>query len=64
MQLKLTNYIFSVDKFFFKHLSYNSNFSILKHSESIEKFFRLITKFGEGYLELMLTVELYCYHSF
>ena len=46
MQLKLTNYIFSVDKFFFKH------------SESIEKFFRLITKFGEGYLELMLTVVL------
>ena len=58
MQLKLTNYIFSVDKFFFKHLSYNSNFSIFKHSESIEKFFRLITKLGEGYLELMLTVVL------
>ena len=58
MQLKLANYIFSVDKFFLKHLSYNSNFSIFKHSESIEKFFRLITKFGEGYLELMLTVVL------
>ena len=58
MQLKLTNYIFSVDKFFFKHLSYNSNFSIFKHSESIEKFFRLITKFGEGYFELMLTIVL------
>ena len=58
MQLKLTNYIFSVDKFFFKHLSYISDSSIFRHSESTEKFFHFITKFGEGYLELMLTVVL------
>ena len=58
IQLKLTNYIFSIDKFFFKHLSYNSDFSIFKHSESTEKFFRFITKFGEGYFELLLTIVL------
>ena len=58
IQLKLTNYIFSIDKFFFKHLSYNSDFSIFKYSESTEKFFRFITKFGEGYFELMLTIVL------
>ena len=58
IQLKPINYIFSIDKFFFKHLSYNSDFSIFKHSESIEKFFHFITKFGEGYFELLLTVVL------
>ena len=58
IQLKLTNYIFSIDKFFFRHLSYNSDFSFFKHSESIEKFFHFITKFGEGYFELLLTVVL------
>ena len=57
--MKLTNYIFSIDKFFFRHLSYNE-FQILafKHSESTEKFFHFITKFGEGYFELMLTIVL------
>ena len=58
IQLKLTNYIFSVDKFFFKHLSYISDSSIFRHSESTEKFFHFITKFGEGYFELLLTVVL------
>ena len=58
IQLKLTNYIFSIDKFFFRHLSYNSDFSFFKHSESTEKFFHFITKFGEGYFELLLTVVL------
>ena len=58
IQLKLTNYIFSIDKFFFRHLSYNSDFSFFKHSESTEKFFHFITKFGEGYFELMLTIVL------
>ena len=58
IQLKLTNYIFSVDKFFFKHLSYISESSIFRHSEITEKFFRFITKFGEGYFELLLTVVL------
>ena len=58
IQLKLTNYIFSVDKFFFKHLSYISDSSIFRHSEITEKFFRFITKFGEGYFELLLTVVL------
>lgn len=58
IQLKLTNYIFSVDKFFFKHLSYTSESSIFRHSEITEKFFRFITKFGEGYFELLLTVVL------
>ena len=58
IQLKPINYIFSIDKFFFKHLSYISDSSIFRHSESIEKFFRFITKFGEGYFELLLTVVL------
>ena len=58
IQLKPINYIFSIDKFFFKHLSYISDSSIFRHSESIEKFFRFITKFGEGYFELMLTIVL------
>ena len=58
IQLKLTNYIFSIDKFFFRHLSYNSDFSFFKHSESTEKFFHFITKFGEGYFELLLTIVL------
>ena len=44
MQLKLTNYIFSVDKFFFKHLSFFSESSIFYGSENIEKFFRLLKK--------------------
>ena len=56
--MKPTNYIFSIDKFFFRHLSYNSDFSFFKHSESTEKFFHFITKFGEGYFELMLTIVL------
>ena len=56
--MKLINYIFSVDKFFFKHLSYISESSIFRHSEITEKFFRFITKFGEGYFELLLTVVL------
>ena len=58
IQLKPINYIFSVDKFFFKHLSYISDSSIFRHSESTEKFFHFITKFGEGYFELLLTVVL------
>ena len=58
IQLKPINYIFSIDKFFFKHLSYISDSSIFRHSESTEKFFRFITKFGEGYFELLLTVVL------
>ena len=58
IQLKPINYIFSIDKFFFKHLSYNSDFSFFKHSESIERFFHFITKFGEGYFELLLTIVL------
>ena len=56
--MKLTNYIFSIDKFFFKHLSYISDSSIFRHSESTEKFFHFITKFGEGYFELLLTIVL------
>ena len=58
IQLKPINYIFSIDKFFFKHLSYISDSSIFRHSESTEKFFRFITKFGEGYFELLLTIVL------
>ena len=58
IQLKPINYIFSIDKFFFKHLSYISDSSIFRHSESTEKFFRFITKIGEGYFELLLTIVL------
>ena len=54
MPLQLTNNIFFIDRFFFKHLSYTSESSIFRHSEITEKFFRFITKFGEGYFELEL----------
>ena len=50
MPLQLTNHIFFIDRFFFKHLSFFSEFSIFHHSENLEKIFRVITKFGEGYL--------------
>ena len=50
--LQLTENIFFIDRFFFKHLSYFSSSSIFYHSENIKKFFRIITKFGEGYFEL------------
>ena len=58
MPLQLTNNIFFIDRFFFKHLSFFSKSSIFYNSENIEKFFRTITKFGEGYFELLLTVVL------
>ena len=59
-----TNNIFLIDKFFFKHLSFLSESSIFYHSENIEKFFRFITKFGEGYFELLLITILFSLISF
>ena len=56
--MQLTTNIFSIDRFFFKHLSYISESSIFGHSESVKKFFRFITNFGEGYFELLLIVVL------
>ena len=64
IQLKPINYIFSIDKFFFKHLSYISDSSIFRHSEITEKFFRFITKFGEGYFELSLVLILFLFIFF
>ena len=58
IQLKPINYIFSIDKFFFKHLSYISDSSIFRHSEITEKILRFITKFVEGYFELLITIVL------
>ena len=58
MPLQLTNNIFFIDRFFFKHLSFFSKSSIFYNSENIEKFFRAITKFGEGYFELSLILIL------
>ena len=56
--LQLTNNIFFIDRFFFKHLSFFSKSSIFYNSKNIEKFFRIITKFGEGYFELLLVAVL------
>lgn len=56
--MQLTTNIFSIDRFFFKYLSYISESSIFGHSESVKKFFRFITNFGEGYFELLLIVVL------
>jgi phosphoesterase PA-phosphatase related len=64
MPLQLTNNIFLIDKFFFKHLSFFSKSSIFYGSENIEKFFRFITKFGEGYFELLLTAVLLLFFLF
>ena len=64
MPLQLTNNIFFIDRFFFKHLSFFSKSSIFYHSENIEKFFRFITKFGEGYFELLLTAVLLLFFLF
>lgn len=55
--MNLINNIFFIDKFFFKYLSFTSKSSIL-HNEILEKIFRFITKFGEGYFELLLIVIL------
>lgn len=61
MPLQLTNNIFFIDRFFFKHLSFFSKSSIFYNSENIEKFFRAITKFGEGYFELSLILILFLF---
>ena len=61
MPLQLTNHIFFIDRFFFKHLSFFSEFSIFYHSENLEKIFRVITKFGEGYFELSLVLILFLF---
>ena len=39
MPLQLTNHIFFIDRFFFKHLSFFSKSSVFYNSENIEKFF-------------------------
>lgn len=57
--LQLDDYIFFVDRFFFKYLSIFSNTNIFykfSYYKNIEKFFRFITKFGEGYFELSLII--------
>ena len=61
MPLQLTNHIFFIDRFFFKHLSFFSEFSIFHRSENLEKIFRVITKFGEGYFELSLVLILFLF---
>ena len=64
MPLQLTNNIFFIDRFFFKHLSFFSKSSVFYNSENIEKFFRTITKFGEGYFELSLVLILFLFIFF
>ena len=64
MPLQLTNNIFFIDRFFFKHLSFFSKSSIFYNSKNIEKFFRIITKFGEGYFELSLVLILFLFIFF
>lgn len=61
MPLQLTNNIFFIDRFFFKHLSFFSKSSIFYNSKNIEKFFRIITKFWEGYFELSLIFILFLF---
>ena len=62
--LQLTENIFFIDRFFFKNLSYFSSSSIFYNSENIKKFFRIITKFGEGYFELLLIIVLFSFFLF
>ncbi|NWO20256.1 phosphatase PAP2 family protein [Leptotrichia sp. oral taxon 223] len=64
MPLQLKNSIFFIDRFFFKHLSFLSSSSIFYHSENIKKFFHFITKFGEGYFELLLIIVLFSFFLF
>ncbi len=64
MPLQLTDNIFFIDRYFFKYLSYFSDSNIFYYSGNIEKFFRFITKFGEGYFELLLIVVLFSLISF
>lgn len=55
--MELANYFFHIDKFFFEYLSFLSNSNIMYRFffyKNVEKFFRFITKFGEGYFELLL----------
>lgn len=61
MPLRLTNNIFFIDRYFFKYLSCLSDSSIFYHSENVEKFFRFVTKFGEGYFELILIATLFSF---
>ena len=65
--LELDDFIFFIERFFFKHLSFLSNSSIFYkylYYKNIEEFFRFITKFGEGYFELLLIVVLFLFILF
>ena len=50
----LLQLIYFIDSFFLKHVSCFSEHTIFSCSENTEFFFRFITKFGEGYFELLL----------
>lgn len=50
----LLQLIYFIDSFFLKHVSCFSEHTIFSCSENTENFFRFITKFGEGYFELLL----------
>lgn len=50
----LLQLIYFIDSFFLKHVSCFSKHTIFSCSENTENFFRFITKFGEGYFELLL----------
>ncbi|ALA95989.1 phosphatase PAP2 family protein [Leptotrichia sp. oral taxon 212] len=50
----LLQLIYFIDSFFLKHVSCFSEHTIFSCSENTEIFFRFITKFGEGYFELLL----------
>lgn len=50
----LLQLIYFIDSFFLKHVSCFSEHTIFSCSENTEIFFYFITKFGEGYFELLL----------
>lgn len=55
-------YFSNIDKFFYNYLSKFSNKNIFYNffnPTKVENFFRFITKFGEGYFELVLIIALF-----
>ena len=66
-RLELDDFIFFIDKFFFERISIFSKSNIFYkffYYEDVERFFRFITKFGEGYFELILIVSLFLFILF
>ena len=60
----LLQLIYFIDSFFLKHVSCFSEHTIFSCSENTEIFFRFITKFGEGYFELLLIAIMFSFLLF